>query len=94
MARTSKTQRGRRPADSAGGCCRVDSLVTIDDRGQMVLPKSVRERAGLHAGDKLALIMWEPQGRVQALVLMKADELTAMVSTLLGPAFAPTGQEE
>lgn len=94
MARKPKTRRSGRHADSAGGCCRVASLVTIDDRGQMVLPKSVRERTGLRAGDKLALITWEPQGRVQALVLVKADELTSMVSTLLGPAFAPMAQEE
>ena len=27
------------PADRGMGCCKVESVVSIDDRGQMVLPK-------------------------------------------------------
>ena len=26
-------------------CCQVDALITIDGRGQLVLPKEVREKA-------------------------------------------------
>ena len=36
--------------------CRVDSLVSVDDRGQMVLPKELRDKAGIKGGDKLAVI--------------------------------------
>ncbi len=39
-------------------CCQVESLVTVDERGQMVLPKGLRDRAGIKAGDKLAAISW------------------------------------
>jgi antitoxin PrlF len=65
------------PAASIPGCeeYRVESIVTVDDRGQMVLPKDIREKAGIKAGDKLALVTLEKNGRVCCIHLMKADEL-------------------
>jgi len=67
------------------GCCRVEALVTVDERGQMVLPKELRERAGIHAGDKLALVGIENEGRVCCISLMKIEEITEMVKSTLGP---------
>ncbi len=46
------------------GGCKVESLVAVDERGQMVLPKEIREKAGITAGDKLALVSWEKDGKV------------------------------
>ncbi len=66
-------------------CCRVEALVSIDDRGQMVLPKDVREAAGIHPGDKLALVLWRKNGAVCCMTLIKADELTGLVRSRLGP---------
>lgn len=71
------------PADMA--CCQVEAVVTVDDRGQMVLPKEMREKAGIHAGDKLALVSWDKEGKTCCLLLMKTDELSGMVRTMLGP---------
>jgi len=34
--------------------------------GQMVLPKDLRDRAGIKGGDKLAVIGWEKEGRCAA----------------------------
>jgi bifunctional DNA-binding transcriptional regulator/antitoxin component of YhaV-PrlF toxin-antitoxin module len=51
----------------------------------MVLPKDVREKAGIRTGDKLALISWEREGRICCLALMKADSLSGMVKGILGP---------
>ncbi|TFH10270.1 MAG: AbrB family transcriptional regulator, partial [Candidatus Atribacteria bacterium] len=31
------------------GCYKVQAMVTVDERGQMVLPKDVRDRAGIKA---------------------------------------------
>ncbi len=67
------------------GCCRVEALLSVDERGQMVLPKEVREAAGIGAGDKLALILWRKGGAVCCMTLVKADELTDMVRGRLGP---------
>jgi bifunctional DNA-binding transcriptional regulator/antitoxin component of YhaV-PrlF toxin-antitoxin module len=51
----------------------------------MVLPKDVREKAGIRTGDKLALISWERDGNICCLALMKADTLNGMVKGVLGP---------
>lgn len=67
------------------GCCKIDALVTIDGRGQLVLPKEIREKAGISAGDKLAVISLERDGEVCCLTLMKADDFASAVKTMLGP---------
>ena len=54
---------------------RVESIVNVDERGQMVLPKDIREKAGIKPGDKLALVTLEKNGKVCCIHLMKADEL-------------------
>jgi AbrB family looped-hinge helix DNA binding protein len=66
-------------------CCKVESLITVDERGQMVLPKELRERAKIHAGDKLALISWYKDGEVCCFTLIKADALAERVKEFLGP---------
>ena len=69
----------------AFGGCKVESLVTVDERGQMVLPKDIRDRAGIKGGDKLAVIGWEKEGRVCCLSLIRVEELSTMVKGVLGP---------
>lgn len=71
--------------DDTGGCCRVEALISVDERGQMVLPKEVRDAAGIRPGDKLALILWRKNGNVCCMTLVKADELTGIVKSRLGP---------
>ncbi len=66
------------------GCC-VEAILSIDERGQMVLPKDVREKAGIKTGDKLALTSWSRGEDVCCLALMKADNLSGMVKDVLGP---------
>ncbi len=67
------------------GCCQVEALVTVDERGQMVLPKEVREKAQIKAGDKLAVVLFEKDGKVCCLTLIKAENFGGMVKTLLSP---------
>ncbi len=78
---------------AGGGCCQVASLVSVDERGQMILPKEIRERAGIKAGDKLALIVWENEGVFCCLTLIKADGLGGMVKKMLGPVMAGLAKE-
>jgi antitoxin PrlF len=73
------------PMAEGGSCCRVESLVSVDERGQMVLPKDIRERAGIRPGEKLAVVSWEHGGEVCCITLVKAAALTGMVQDLLGP---------
>ena len=67
------------------GCCKVESVVSVDKRGQMVLPKDVREKAGVHVGDKLAVVSWERKGKVCCISLVKVQDMAAMMRDMLGP---------
>jgi len=69
------------------GCCRVESVVSVDERGQMVLPKDLREKARIRVGDKLAVISLRKDRRVCCISLVKVDDLTEMVRDMLGPVF-------
>jgi AbrB family looped-hinge helix DNA binding protein len=51
----------------------------------MVLPKEIRDKANIRAGDKLAVVSWEKDGKVCCLTLIKADELGGIVKNILGP---------
>jgi antitoxin PrlF len=68
-----------------GSSCTVEAVLSVDERGQMVLPKDVRQKAGIGTGDKLALISWEREGEVCCLALMKVGNLSGMVQEVLGP---------
>ncbi len=72
------------PADIAS-CCKVEAMVSVDERGQMILPKDLRDRAGIRPGEKLAVTTWEKEGKVYCISLIRADELTTMVKGVLGP---------
>jgi antitoxin PrlF len=63
------------PAGMEENCCRVESIISIDERGQMVLPKELGDRASLRAGDKLAIISWDKGGEVCCIYLIKAEHL-------------------
>ena len=66
-------------------CCRVESVISIDDRGQMVLPKEIREKAEIKAGDKLAIITMKNNDKICCLSLIKVEKIEHMVKDMLGP---------
>ncbi|MFB0517789.1 MAG: HgcAB-associated protein HgcC [Acidobacteriota bacterium] len=72
-------------ADNRMSCCKVESLISIDERGQMVLPKEIRDKADIRAGEKLAVVSWEKDGKLCCISLIKAEEFGEMVKELLGP---------
>ena len=63
----------------------IESLVSVDERGQMVLPKEIRDRAEIRPGDKLAVVCWEKDGDGCCISLIKTDYLTGLVKDFLGP---------
>ena len=65
--------------------CRVEAILTVDERGQMVLPKDIRERAGIQPGGKLALISWEKDGEVCCISLINTGRLMGVVQEALSP---------
>jgi len=68
------------------GSCKIESVVTVDDRGQMVLPKEIRDKAKIRAGDKLAVVSWENNEEICCLSLIKTEDLENLVKELLGSA--------
>ena len=66
-------------------CCKVESLISVDERGQMVLPKDLREKANIQPGDKLAVISWEKEGEICCMTLVKSEYLANQVKDFLGP---------
>jgi antitoxin PrlF len=85
MARRSKDAGCCATEGKETSCCKIESLITVDDRGQMVLPKELRDRASIRAGDKLALISWQKDGELCCFTLIKADALAERVKEFLGP---------
>jgi antitoxin PrlF len=69
----------------SAGCCTVEAVVSVDARGQIVLPKEIRLRAGIAEGDKLAVVAMTSGGRVCCLSLMKVEELAGTVRQVLAP---------
>jgi antitoxin PrlF len=61
----------------------IEAVITIDERGQMVLPKETRARAGIRAGEKLALVGWRRGDRVCCLSLVKVEEMAEMLGDLM-----------
>lgn len=66
----------------------IEAIISIDERGQMVLPKETRAKAGFRAGDKLALVGWRKGDRVCCLSLIKVDEMSEMLGELVGSLMA------
>ncbi|MCX8171690.1 MAG: HgcAB-associated protein [Candidatus Bathyarchaeota archaeon] len=66
-------------------CCGVDAVVTVDSRGQIVLPKEVREKIKIKPNDKLAIISCRSGDEVCCLIMVKAENLGDSVKSFLGP---------
>jgi antitoxin PrlF len=69
-------------------CCKVESVISIDDRGQMVLPKEIRENADIRPGNKFAVIPWEKNGRVLCISLMRVEQLADSLRNVFLPLFS------
>ncbi len=80
-----KNERGTSWGCTPGSGCTIEAILSVDDRGQMVLPKDIRQKAGIGNGDKLALISLEKGGEICCLALMKVGSLSGMVQEILGP---------
>ncbi len=70
--------------------CKVEAVLSVDERGQMVLPKDIREKAGIRTGDKLALIRLGEEWQHLLSCAMKVENLSGMVKDVLGPLMHDT----
>jgi AbrB family looped-hinge helix DNA binding protein len=73
------------PMEKGISCCRVESVISVDERGQMILPKEVREKADIRPGDKLTVVSWGKEDKILCLSLIRAEDFAGMVKDMLGP---------
>ncbi len=71
--------------DTSEECCKIEAIVSVDEKGQIVLPKEIRTKMGIKTNDKLAIIGWEQKNEAYCISLIKAEKLHKMVRVLLGP---------
>jgi antitoxin PrlF len=57
-------------------CAPLESVVSIDDRGQLVLPKELRDKWGIKGGDKLAIMSCIKGGKICCATMVKPELLT------------------
>lgn len=74
-------------SDSGSQSYEVEAVLTIDARGQIVIPKDVRIRAGINDGDKLVLVSQRYGERICCLSLVSAnvfsDKMPGLIQSLL-----------
>jgi AbrB family looped-hinge helix DNA binding protein len=66
-------------------CCGVEAVVTVDSKGQIVLPKDVREKIKLKPNDKLAIIICGRGDEACCLIMVKKENLGESVKSFLSP---------
>ncbi|MET1125171.1 MAG: HgcAB-associated protein [Archaeoglobaceae archaeon] len=65
---------------------KIESILTIDSKGQILLPKELRERANLKPGDRLAVITGcDEKGEICCFILVKAEILDEVVGRAIAP---------
>ena len=72
-------------SNCSGDFCRIDAVITMDAKGQFVLPKDLREKANFKPNDKIAVVACEKEGTVRCIMMIKAEMLAGAVSKTLGP---------
>jgi antitoxin PrlF len=70
---------------SEKSCCKVEAIITVDAKGQIVLPKDVRDKLEITPGEKLALVVISDGTKPCCATLMKASWLSEKASDFLGP---------
>lgn len=71
--------------NSSSDTCRIDAVITMDVKGQIVLPKDLREKANMKPNDKIAVVACEKDGEVCCIMMVKAEKLVGAVTKTLGP---------
>ena len=77
-----------------GDTCRIDAVISMDVKGQIVLPKDLREKANIKPNDKLAVVACEKNGEVCCIMMIKAERLVGAVTKTLGPLLRSVTKEE
>ena len=76
-------------------CCSLEAIVTVDERGQILLPKELRRRVGIAPGDRLAAVVYRgDDGTLCCITLAKTDSLASAVTSLIEPVVRSAGSRK
>ena len=73
---------------------RIEAVVSLDERGQILLPKEIREKAGLRPRDKLAVIVHYHNSEVAYIMLIPVEHLAEGLRRFLGPLLRELLEQE
>jgi antitoxin PrlF len=74
--------------------CRIDAVITMDAKGQIVLPKDLREKANFKPNDKIAVVACEKNGEVCCIMMVKAERFGGALTKTLSPLLKGIIEEE
>jgi antitoxin PrlF len=66
----------------------------MDAKGQIVLPKDLREKAAIKPNDKLAVVACEKDGEICCIMMIKTERLVGAVTKTLGPMLKSVTKQE
>lgn len=72
-------------SDKVGHNFELEAVVSFDDRGQLVLPKELRKKYNLKAGEKFALISCTDKDGLCCLNLIKTKSLNTQIAKTISP---------
>lgn len=65
---------------------KIEAVLTVDSKGQILLPKDLRDKAELKAGDRLVAITGcDENGKICCIILVKADYLDEEIKKVISP---------
>lgn len=80
------------PEPEARECCALEAVVSVDERGQLVLPKDLRTRAGIQPGDRLAVVSYlGDDGSICCITLVKTGAVAGALQSVIAPALGIEG---
>ena len=77
-----------------GDTLRIDAVISMDSKGQIVLPKDLREKANFKPNDKIAVVACEKDGEVCCIMMLKAEKLVGAVTKTLSPMLKGVTKQE
>ena len=66
-------------------CCHIEGVVQVDAKGQIYLPKSLRELMDIKTNDKLTVVIMRSGGKASSISLFKAERLDNEIKKMILP---------
>ena len=64
------------------------ATAVVTSKGQITIPKAVRDTLGLHTGDRVEFVVQGPQGAVMKPMTRSVDEVFGMLRKSGGPVLS------